>query len=157
MVNKIKVVSILDYVEYNKEDVRKILEEELGWRYYGGKHYESIYTRFFQGYILPNKFSIDKRKAHLSSLIMSGQVTRQEALKELETPAYAGYMLEEDMEYICKKFEFSQEEFQQIMSLPVKSHTDYRSYQPIRDIAKKLKLGEILSKLNILSSTRSQS
>ena len=157
LVKKIKVISILDYIDYNKDDVRKVLEEELGWRYYGGKHYESIYTRFFQGYILPNKFNIDKRKAHFSSLIVSGQITRQDALKELETPAYAGYMLEEDMEYICKKFEFSQETFQQIMSLPVKSYADYKSYQPIRNVAKKLKLGKILSKLNILSSTRSQS
>lgn len=157
LVKKIKVISILDYIDYNKDDVRKVLEEELGWRYYGGKHYESIYTRFFQGYILPNKFNIDKRKAHFSSLIVSGQITRQDALKELETPAYAGYMLEEDMEYICKKFEFSQETFQQIMSLPVKSYADYKSYQPIRNVAKKLRLGKILSKLNILSSTRSQS
>ena len=153
----IKIISILDYVDYNKQNVRKVLEEELGWRYYGGKHYESIYTRFFQGYILPNKFNIDKRKAHLSSLIVSGQVTMQDALKELEAPAYAGYMLEEDMEYVCKKFEFSQETFQQIMSLPVKSYADYKSYQPIRNVAKKLKLGKILTKLNLLSSTRSQS
>ena len=60
------------------------LERELGWKYYGWKHYESIYTRFYQGYILPKKFGYDKRKSHLSSLICSGEMTREEALEELK-------------------------------------------------------------------------
>ncbi|MHC1783281.1 MAG: hypothetical protein AB9891_11120 [Anaerolineaceae bacterium] len=76
-----KVFPILDYIPYVKEDVLGVLQNELGWEYYGGKHYESIYTRFFQGYILPKKFNIDKRRAHFSSLIRSGQKTREQELR----------------------------------------------------------------------------
>jgi hypothetical protein len=71
-----------------KSEAKKAIIEELGWRDYGGKHYESVFTRFYQGYILAKKFNIDKRKAHLSNLIFSGQITKQEALEELALPAY---------------------------------------------------------------------
>ncbi|MEZ4731755.1 MAG: N-acetyl sugar amidotransferase [Caldilineaceae bacterium] len=121
----IKVVNFLDYVPFDKNEARRVLEEELEWRPYGGKHYESIYTRFFQGYILTQKFSIDKRRAHLSNLIMSKQISREEAFTELSHPPYAGYMLEEDMEYLLKKFGFTEDEFNRIMTLPVKSYRNY--------------------------------
>ncbi len=83
-IKRIKFVTILDYIDYNKKDAMKLIEKELGWKYYGVKHYESIFTRFYQGYILPRKFKIDKRRAHLSTLICSGQITREEALEELK-------------------------------------------------------------------------
>ncbi|HRJ76743.1 MAG TPA: N-acetyl sugar amidotransferase, partial [Anaerolineales bacterium] len=98
-----KRIDILNYIDYNKSEAMKILENELGWRYYGGKHYESIYTRFYQGYILPEKFGYDKRRCHLSSLICSGEITREQALKELEKPTYSPIMQEEDREYVVKK------------------------------------------------------
>lgn len=125
---KIKVVPILNYTDYNKEDAKKIMSEKLGWRDYGGKHSESIFTRFYQNYILPEKFHIDKRKAHLSSLICSGQLTRDEALLEMQKPAYNPTQLKEDKEYIIKKFDLSPEEFEAIMRLPIKKHIDYPSY-----------------------------
>ena len=81
-------ISILNNVPYNKKEVKEIIQKELGWRDYGGKHYESQFTKFYQAYILPEKFHIDKRKAHLSTLICSGQMTRTEALQELEKPLY---------------------------------------------------------------------
>lgn len=124
-IKKIKVVSILNYVNYNRADVMNILENKLDWVYYGGKHYESIYTRFFQGYILPNKFKIDKRRGHLSDLIRSGQLTREEALEELKLPIYDLGMLRQDKIFVLKKFGLSEEQFENLMSLPRKSYKDY--------------------------------
>ena len=118
----------LNMIDYNKEEAKELIKKEFGWRDYGGKHFESIITRFYQGYILPEKFGIDKRKAHLSTLICSGQMTREEALNELQTPIYDERMLKEDREFVLKKFGLSEEEFQQIMDLPVKEHTAYPSY-----------------------------
>ena len=119
---------ILNYVDFVKKDAMKVLEEELGWQYYGGKHYESIYTRFFQGYILPVKFGYDKRRGHLSSLICSGEITREEALLELEKPPYDPAQQEEDREYVTKKFGLTDDEFESIMQLPKKTILDYPSY-----------------------------
>ncbi|MBA2687735.1 MAG: N-acetyl sugar amidotransferase, partial [Gemmatimonadaceae bacterium] len=99
------------------------------WEYYGGKHYESIYTRFFQGYILPTKFNIDKRKAHLSTLVCSGQLTREQALTELAAPIYPEGLIDQDRRFVLKKLELSEAEFQKIMALPPKSFWDYPSYK----------------------------
>lgn len=121
-------VYILDYLDYVKQDAMDIIQRELNWKYYGGKHYESIYTRFYQGYILPQKFGYDKRKSHLSSLICSREITREEALAELEKPTYSPALQEEDQEYVVKKFGLTDEEFEKIMNLPKKSYGDYPSY-----------------------------
>jgi len=119
---------ILNYVDYVKKDAIEILGKELGWQYYSGKHYESIYTRFFQGYILPIKFGYDKRKAHLSSLICSGEMTRAEALEELKKPTYSPSLQEEDREYVVKKLGLTDDEFETIMCLPKNTIYDYPSY-----------------------------
>ena len=121
-------VDILNYIDFNKTEAMKILEQELGWRYYGGKHYESIYTRFYQGYILPTKFGYDKRRSHLSSLICSGETTRDAALKELDKPTYQPTMQEEDREYVVKKLGLTDDEFELILSAPKKTFWDYPSY-----------------------------
>jgi N-acetyl sugar amidotransferase len=121
-------VDILNYIDFNKTDAMKILEQELGWRYYGGKHYESIYTRFYQGYILPTKFGYDKRRSHLSSLVCSGEMTRDAALKELDKPTYQPSMQEEDREYVVKKLGLNDEEFEAILNAPKKTFWDYPSY-----------------------------
>lgn len=121
-------VDILNYLDYNKQEAMQLLENELGWKYYGGKHHESIYTRFYQGYILPTKFGYDKRRSHLSSQICSGEFTRDEALAELQKPAYAPSLQEEDRKYVAKKLGLSDAEFDTIMNLPRKSYWDYPSY-----------------------------
>ncbi len=121
-------VDILNYIDYNKSEAMKVLEQELGWRYYGGKHYESIYTRFYQGYILPVKFGYDKRRSHLSSLVCSGELTREAALQELEKPTYQPSMQEEDREYVVKKLDLTDEEFEAILAAPTKTIRDYPSY-----------------------------
>lgn len=125
LVRRIRTVSILNSVPYDKAAAVGILERELGWRNYGGKHHESIYTRFFQSYILPRKFGIDKRRAHLSSLIVSGQRSRDEALAELERPIADPAFVEEDRRYVIKKFGLSAEAFDALMALPVRSYRDY--------------------------------
>lgn len=125
--NGIKYVEILNYVPYNKEKTKEILKNELGWEDYSGKHGESMFTYFYQAYILPRKFNIDKRKAHLSSLIRSGQISREEALKKMNEPLYAPADLKKDKEYVLRKLGLSEKEFEQLMNLPIKSHYDYKS------------------------------
>lgn len=121
-------VDILNIVDYSKMKAMKVLQEQLGWKYYGGKHYESIYTRFYQGYILPRKFGFDKRKSHLSSLICSGELTRDEALAELQEDPYPADLQASDREYVIKKLGLTAEEFERIMLLPPKRFEDYPSY-----------------------------
>lgn len=127
--NKLHWFDLLNYIDYNKQDAKRELMEEYGWKDYGGKHYESFYTRFYQMYILPVKFGYDKRKMHLSSMIVSGQITREEALKELEEPLYNEDTIQRDIEYFCEKMEITKKEFDDIMNLPPKSFDDYPSYE----------------------------
>jgi len=115
----------LNYLPYVKEESKEIIRTELGWRDYGGKHYESIFTRFYQGYILPNKFHIDKRKAHLSNLIFSGQMKKEEALKELAKPIYPAEAFRSDYEFVLKKLGFSEENFEKYMEAPAVPHSKY--------------------------------
>ena len=124
-IKRLKFISILNYIDYNKEDAIKVLETELGWKYYGGKHHESTYTKFFQAYILPTKFSIDKRKIHLSNGIQSGHITRDFALQELKKPLYNNIQLDIDKEFISKKFGITIDEYENIMSKKPKYFSDY--------------------------------
>jgi hypothetical protein len=133
-VKKIQVVNLLDYMDYNKEEAKRIITTELGWRDYGGKHYESIITRFYQGYILPNKFGIDKRRAHLSTLVAAGQISREEALEEIKQPIMEADLLKQDLEYVPKKLGLTQEEFEQIMALAPKHHHDYPTDKKTREL-----------------------
>ena len=125
LLHKIKRINLLDYQEYIRKDILKLIEKEMNWINYGGKHQESVFTRFYQGYILPSKFNIDKRKAHLSNLIFSGQLSKNEALLELENPAYEEELMKQDFEYVAKKLGFSFSEFEQILSKPNVSHEFY--------------------------------
>lgn len=121
----IEIVTFLDIVDYQSADAKTTIEGQLGWRDYGGKHYESVWTRFYQGYILPRKFGIDKRKAHLSTLINSGQITKDEALRKLAEPIYTDSLFSKDYPFVLKKLELTEVEFENIMKLPVRSHYDF--------------------------------
>ena len=123
----VEFVNFLNWIPYNKDEVKEILKTNLGWRDYGGKHFESIWTRFYQGYILPNKFRIDKRKAHLSSLICSGQITRDESLEELKKPIYDESVLRIDKDFVLKKLGLTIEEFDALMSSPIRDHRDFET------------------------------
>lgn len=135
---KIRMVSILNFVEYDKKEAMDVLQNELGWVYYGGKHYESIYTRFYQAYVLPRKFDIDKRKAHYSNLVLSGQMTRDEALEAMKEPVYPEHLLQEDREYTIKKLGLTPQQFDEIMAAPTKTFEDYRTSHGIFESAKKV-------------------
>lgn len=133
-VKGIRTISFLDYLEYDREDAKKTLIKQLGWEDYGGKHHESLFTKFYQAYILPRKFNIDKRKAHLSTMICSGQISREEALIELAQPLYEPNELQRDKEYFLKKFSWTEDEFDEIMNLPVKQHEEFKTDLWIRKI-----------------------
>lgn len=130
---KLNPVSILNYVPYNKKEIKELIKKELDWRDYGGKHYESIFTKFYQAYILPEKFHIDKRKAHLSTLICSGQMTKKEALAELEQPLYQANDLKQDKEYVLKKFGLTEAEFDAIMKAVPRKHQDFKTDTRIKE------------------------
>jgi len=126
VIKRMKVVNVLNYLDFVKKDAMVILEKELAYRPYSGKHYESIYTRFFQSYILPVKFGIDKRKAHYTCLILgTKELARDQALLELSHPTAPAEQIAEDTEYMLKKFGITAEEFDKIMKIPVKNIFDY--------------------------------
>ena len=124
----IELLNPLDCVDFNKNKVKKMLIDELQWRDYGGKHFENVYTKFYQGYILNEKFKFDKRISHFSTLICSNQMTKVEAKKEIENPSYKLEDFESDRDFFIKKMELNQNEFDELMKLPIKKHTDYPSY-----------------------------
>jgi N-acetyl sugar amidotransferase len=121
----VTTVAPLNYLPYNYKEAKATITKELGWRDYGGKHYESVFTRYFQGYYLPTKFGFDKRKAHLSSLILSGQMTRDHALKILERPTYPEDLRKQDHEFIAKKLGVSTAELEAIFARPPVDHLEY--------------------------------
>lgn len=121
----IKIKYILNFMPYDKDAARTLLEEKLGWRYYGGKHYESKYTGFVQSYIQPVKFNADYRRATLATEICAGKTTREIALEELNKPSYDPFTIKQETDYIAKKFGIAVDEFKNIMDLPVKTYRDY--------------------------------
>jgi N-acetyl sugar amidotransferase len=121
----IKSIPLLDLLDYKKELVKKEIIEKLDWQDYGGKHYESIFTRFYQGHYLVKKFGIDKRKAHLSNLICSGQMSREEALIELKEEPYNLDLQVEDREYVRKKWGMSEEDFDKYFNAKPVPHEFY--------------------------------
>lgn len=142
----IKWISFLDYLpNYNKFDALQKLQADFGYKPYPYKHYESIFTRFYQGYILPEKFNVDKRKLHLSNLIISGQLTREEALRQMkEKYAYTSQEeLEEDIQYFLKKMRWTREDLQEYLSRPEKPHSCYGSeimlYEKLKRIHKRFR------------------
>lgn len=135
---RLKVIPLLNYLAYDKSEAMAVLHEKLGWVYYGGKHYESRFTRFYQAYILPGKFHIDKRRAHLSSLICSGQVRRDEALEAISEDLYTPEKLREDKEFVIKKLGMTEDEFEAYMNVPPRSHLDYPSYETMYRVLRPL-------------------
>jgi hypothetical protein len=121
----------LEFIDYSKDSAKKLLMEELGWRDYGGKHYESVFTKFFQAHYLPTKFGYDKRLAHFASLIVSGQMTKLQAREELQKPLYDPRELEEDKAFWLKKLDITQSEYEKIMSEKPNSYTDFANNESI--------------------------
>jgi N-acetyl sugar amidotransferase len=130
-----KVVKPLDLIPYKKEDAIATLGEKFGWQRYANKHFESIFTRFYEGYWLVKKFGYDKRRAHFSSLILTKQMTRDEALEKLEQPPYDEELAMQDLEYVSKKLGLSPEEFIKMMNEENKTFKDYKSTAWISKLA----------------------
>ena len=125
-------VPFLDYVDYNKQRCISVLVNEIGYRPYPYKHYESIFTRFYQGYLLPTKFGVDKRRLHLSSLICSGQMSREQAKNLLGNSPYPDPDdLQADIEYFVKKMGWSEKDLAAYLARPEQPHSNYDSEAPL--------------------------
>lgn len=125
---KLRVLRPLNLINYNYIEARETLKEDIGWRDYGRKHGESVFTKIFQNHILPTRFGFDKRRIHYSSLILSGQMSREQALAKLEEPLYEADELESDIEYFCKKLRISRSEFDSFMKMPLMHYNDYANW-----------------------------
>jgi N-acetyl sugar amidotransferase len=146
----VKNMPILNFINYDKDKAKSTIMTEVNWKDYGGKHQESRITAFYQKYILPEKFNVDKRKAHLSSLICSNQISREKALEYLTKEVYnSDNLLEEDIEYFCKKIRISRSYFERIMKEERVEHSKYKSYQELKEklynLIMKMSYGKIKS------------
>lgn len=131
-VRKIQWISFLDYYDYQKSEAISILTKECDYKPYPYKHYESVFTRFYQAYILPKKFGIDKRRLHLSTLVISKQMSRNEALDKLEKPTYLNDEQEkQDLLFVLKKLGFSEDEFQDYIHAEPCAHSKYKSEEKL--------------------------
>jgi len=122
-----QIIQPLNLIPYVKEDAINELHERFGWQRYGNKHFENIFTRFYEGYWLPKKFGYDKRRAHFSSLIVTGQLTREEALEIIKNPPYPIEEAMQDMEVVAKKLGITRAEFEELMKGENKTYRDYKS------------------------------
>lgn len=129
-----KSIQLLNYLDYNRAKAKQFLMDDFGWEDYGGKHHESLFTKFYQAYVLPTKFNVDKRKAHLSTLILSGQITREDALKTLEEPLYDEIELKRDKEYVLKKLGLTESEWEHLMTLPIRRHDEFKTDLRLRKL-----------------------
>ncbi len=124
-----RVLRPLDNLNYNKAHAITELERTVGWRSYGRKHGESLFTKLFQNHYLPLKFGYDKRRPHLASLIGSGQLSREQALVQLDEPLYDAHELHIDIAYFCKKLRISKQQFEAFMADPPRRHEDFASWK----------------------------
>jgi len=144
LLRKIKYYQPLNLMPYDKDEAIAFLETK-GWRKYPRKHGESVFTRLFQDYILPTKFGIDKRRAHLTSLIHANSMSRNRALEILKEPLYDEIEIRREIEFFCRKVGMSQEEFSNLLSQEPKSHKDYANWDRYVELMKPLK--DVLLKL----------
>jgi len=117
----------LNLIPYNKDIAMQELKDEFEWEYYGGKHYESVFTKFYQAHILPTKFNIDKRRVHLSALIRIGQIDRGQAMVELSAPLYSEVALQRDLDFVSKKLDFSPADLQLMLEKAPVPHNVFQS------------------------------
>lgn len=129
---RVRWINFLDYFDYRKQEALDVLQRDFGYKPYPYKHYESIFTRFYQGYLLPEKFNVDKRRLHLSTLIASNQMTRESALEQLRSIPYPKEKdLIQDREYFLKKMGWTEDQLSEYLRRPAKSHLEYGSEFPM--------------------------
>ncbi len=127
----VRTLRPLDFIPYNKNDAVELLIKKFQFQKYPQKHFESRFTKFYESYWLPKKFGYDTRKVQLSSLILTNQLTRNEALKILENPPYDSESINHDFEYIATKLDISPSQLEKYMNQPNKSYKDYKSQKNI--------------------------
>lgn len=138
---KVRQIKLLNYVDYSQAKAIDTLNREFDWNYYGGKHFESRFTKFFQSYYLPRKFGYEKKRAHISSLIVGGELSREQGLVDIEdSSAYTETQMLEDRDYILKKLDISLSEWEYIMNMPKKTEDDYKNSKKIINFLTKIKL-----------------
>jgi N-acetyl sugar amidotransferase len=130
----IQVLKPLNYLPYVKPDAMRIMQSTYGWTPYPQKHFESRFTRFFEGYWLPTRFNFDMRRVDLSSLILTDQMTRSDALAELEKPAYDEELIQKDFNYIATKLGIDKDELESYHQMPLKYYWDYRNMQKVFEL-----------------------
>ena len=137
-VKQLRTVRPLNYMPYDKKMAVTELEQKIGWRAYGRKHGESIFTKFFQNYYLPTRFGYDKRRPHFSSLIVSGQMSRDDAIEKLSEPLYSPNELEVDISYLCKKLGIGRNDFKEFILAPQHSYLEYPNWISLQNFIKKM-------------------
>ncbi|MCL9822735.1 N-acetyl sugar amidotransferase [Helicobacter colisuis] len=135
-INKMEVLIPLNNISYSKQIALDLLQKEYNWEDYGSKHCESVWTKFFQEYFLPTRFGYDKRRPHYSSMILAGDMTREEAMELLKKPAYNLDNLEKDLEIILDKLQLTRQEWDDIMNAPLKSYKDYENNEKLYEFKK---------------------
>lgn len=134
----IKLIRPLDFIPYNKDEAMQFLVDKYGYQKYPQKHFESRFTRFYESYWLPKKFGFDTRKVQYASLILTGQMTREEALEKLSKPAFDPETIHHDFEFVATKLGISVEELQGYMEAPNKTYKDYKSQENVYNIGAKV-------------------
>src|ERR1035437_5201866 len=127
----VRVVKPLDNVHYIQEEAMQLLVDRFGWQRYAHKHHESRFTRFYEGYWLPTKFGYDKRRAHFSSLILTKQMTRDEALQKIAQHSYDDETIAQDFEYVATKLDIGVDALRDLMKAPNRTYRDYRNSMPL--------------------------
>ena len=140
-VKGMQIVKPLNHFPYIKEEAMQELADRFGWQKYAHKHYESRFTRFYEGYWLPVKFGYDKRRAHFSSLILTGQMTRDEALQRIAQPAYDEDTMAHEFEYVATKLDLTVAQLRELMNGQNRSYRDYKSSMPLIDLGTRVLRG----------------
>lgn len=133
-VKQIEVIRPLDYVPYLKAEAMRLLEDKFGWQPYPQKHFESRFTRFYESYWLPKKFGYDTRKVQYSSLVLTKQMTRQEALARLAAPAYDEATIHDDIEYVASKLRITVADLEGYLTAPNRTYRDFKSQKDVYSI-----------------------
>lgn len=134
----IQLIRPLDFVPYDKEKAMQLLVDKFGYQKYPQKHFESRFTRFYESYWLPERFGYDTRKVQYSSLILTGQMTREEALEKLKQPGYDKETIHQEFEFVANKLGISVKELQSYMDAPKKTYKDYKSQESIYNIGARI-------------------
>jgi N-acetyl sugar amidotransferase len=137
-VHGVRVFKPLNYLPYVKRDAMQVLEKEYGWKPYPQKHFESRFTRFFEGYWLPTRFGFDMRRVDLSSLILTGQISRDEALTQLQRPPYDPDMMQQDLDYVAAKLGVSSDQLRSYHTMPKKYYWNYRNQMRVFQIGERV-------------------